>query len=395
MKIAFLTPEYPHPKTGSSGGIGTSIRNLATGLLQQGSSVLVLVYGQKEEGVSEDNGVIIRQIKNVKFKGLSWWLTRKKLERIINQLYDDKEIDLVEAPDWTGITSFIQPRKCPVVIRLNGSDTYFCHIDKRQLKWINKFHERRALKKADGLLSVSQFTADVTNEVFGLKKEFTIIPNCIDVTLFNNVVNDNDNDNDNNSDVLTPPSGAGELLYFGSLIRKKGLLELPLIFNAVIQKHPEARLFLVGKDVPDIVSGNSSTWQMMQSLFTQEALSKVHYLGSVPYAEIQEQIRQAAVCVFPSFAEALPVSWLEAMAMQKAVVASNIGWANEIIDDGVDGFFANPKEHQEYADKICKLLENSGLQKEFGINARKKITSKFCIEVVAQQNLEFYKSVIA
>ena len=33
MKIAFLTPEYPHPKTGSSGGIGTSIKNLAAGLL--------------------------------------------------------------------------------------------------------------------------------------------------------------------------------------------------------------------------------------------------------------------------------------------------------------------------------------------------------------------------
>ena len=31
MKIAFLTPEYPHPKTGNSGGIGTSIKNLAAG----------------------------------------------------------------------------------------------------------------------------------------------------------------------------------------------------------------------------------------------------------------------------------------------------------------------------------------------------------------------------
>ena len=28
IKIAFLTPEYPHPKTGNSGGIGTSIKNL-------------------------------------------------------------------------------------------------------------------------------------------------------------------------------------------------------------------------------------------------------------------------------------------------------------------------------------------------------------------------------
>ena len=244
IKIAFLTPEYPHPKTGSSGGIGTSIKNLAIGMLAQGCSVRVLIYGQEEEGILDDNGIIIQQIRNVKVKGLSWWLTRKKLERIINQLYAEEEIDLVEAPDWTGITSFIQPRKCPIVIRLNGSDTYFCHLDHRPVKWVNKFHERRALQKADGLISVSQFTADLTKEVFGLQKEFTIIPNSIDVDLFN------DNSNDNEKNVI---------LYFGSLIRKKGLLELPFIFNEVVRKNPEVQLLLIGKDVSDVITGNPST----------------------------------------------------------------------------------------------------------------------------------------
>jgi glycosyltransferase involved in cell wall biosynthesis len=380
MKIAFLTSEYPHPKTGSSGGIGTSIKNLAIGLMGEGCSVRVLVYGQKEEGVFEDNGIIIQQIRNVKFKGLSWWFTRKKLERIINQLYSDKEIDVVEAPDWTGITSFIQPEKCPIVIRLNGSDTYFCHLDHRPVKAINKFHERRALQKADALISVSQFTADLTNEVFGLHKKFTIIPNSIDINLFDS----NENSRDNKT-----------ILYFGSLIRKKGLLELPYIFNEVVRENPEAKLILIGKDVPDIISDSSSTWQMMQPLFTEEALANVNYLGSVPYAQIQNQIEQAAVCVFPSFAEALPVSWLEAMAMQKPIVASNVGWANEIIADGLDGFLVDPKDHKEYARKISTLIENLELQKEFGVAARKKVASRFSMEIVAQQSLSFYKSLTA
>ena len=170
-RIAFLTPEYPHAKTGNSGGIGTSIKNLAQGLLAQGCEVRILVYGQTADAVFEDNGIVVQQIKNVKLKGLSWWLTRKKLERIINELYANNEIDLVEAPDWTGITSFIKPKKCPVVIRLNGSDTYFCHLDQRPVKWINKFHEKRALQNADRLISVSQFTADLTNQLFGLSKK--------------------------------------------------------------------------------------------------------------------------------------------------------------------------------------------------------------------------------
>ena len=379
MKIAFLTPEYPHTKTGSSGGIGTSIKNLAIGLLAKGCTVRVLVYGQKEEGLFDDNGITIQQILNVKFKGLSWWLTRRKLECLINTLYDGKEIDLVEAPDWTGITSFISPKKCPIVIRLNGSDTYFCHLDQRPVKWINKFHEKKALENADALLSVSQFTADLTNEVFGLQKEFTIIPNSIDVDLFRF----NTNEEANNT-----------ILYFGSLIRKKGLLELPLLFNILIQINPDAKLILVGKDVPDIISGTESTWQMIQDLFSEKALKNATYLGSVPYAEIQEQIAQAAVCVFPSFAEALPVSWLEAMAMQKAVVASNVGWASEIIQDGVEGFLVHPTNHDEYAKKISELLNNTELQRNFGIAARKKIENKFSTGKVAEQNWLFYKSLI-
>jgi glycosyltransferase involved in cell wall biosynthesis len=401
MKIAFLTPEYPHPKTGSSGGIGTSIKNLATGLLAVGRSVRVLVYAQKEEGVFYDNGICIQQIRNVKFKGLSWYLTRKKLENIINTLYDNKEIDLVEVPDWTGITSFISPKKCPVVIRLNGSDTYFCHLDQRPVKWVNRFHEKRALKNADGLLSVSQFTADTTNEVFHLDKKFCIIPNCIDMDVFNNNninCNSNNNVNENCNNNVTVNSNninnKNTILYFGSLIRKKGLLELPFIFNAVVAKKPEAKLILVGKDVPDIISGHSSTWQMMQGLFSPAALLNVTYLGAVPYEEIKNQISRATVCVFPTFAEALPVSWIEAMALEQPIVASNIGWAAEVIDDGVNGFLVHPKDHLHYAAKIIQLMEDGDLQKEFGLAAKKKVSEKFSIEKVAQQSLVFYQSLI-
>ncbi len=382
MKIAFLTPEYPHPRTGNSGGIGTSIKNLAVGLLGEGCSVRILVYGQKEDGFFDDNGISIQQIKNIKFKGFSWYLTRKKLERIINQLYANHEIDLVEAPDWTGITSFIQPKKCPIVIRLNGSDTYFCHLDNRPVKWMNKFQERRAIKKANGLISVSQFTADLTNQVFGLKKEFTIIPNSIDTNLFNDI----------SSDVSTPPLGVGGLLYFGTLIKKKGVLELPLIFNEVYKINNNAKLVLIGRDSSDSISGNPSTWSMMQPLFDPDALKNVIYLGSVSYHDVKKYIEEATLCVFPSYAEALPVSWIEAMAMQKPIVASNIGWANEIIKNGENGFLVNPKNHTEYAQRILELLDNPELQIEFGHKGRETVLKKFSISTVSKQSLEFYKS---
>lgn len=377
MKIAFLTPEYPNSKTGNSGGIGTSIKNLAIGLLAQGISVRILVYGQNEDNSFTDEGIFIQQIKNVKFKGFSWFFTRKKLERIINGLYADKKIDLVEVPDWTGITSFIKPDKCPVIIRIHGSDTYFCHLDNRSVKWINKFHEKRALQNADKLISVSQFTADKTNYVFGLNKKFEIIPNPIDTQLFQ-------------AEYSNKKLGQN-ILYFGSLIRKKGLLELPHIFNKVVENFPEARLILIGRDVPDIISGNGSTWQMMQNIFSDKAIKNVEYLGSIPYDQIKQKIEQSKICVFPSFAEAFPVSWLEAMALEKPIVASNIGWAVEMIEDGKNGFLVDPKNHELYAQKIVQFLDNHTLCLQFGKDARQKVENSFDIKRIARQNIEFYR----
>lgn len=376
MQIAFLTPEYPHPRFGSSGGIGTSIMNLANGLILAGNKVVVLIYGQKQDEVFEENGIVFYCIKNIKIKGFSWLFTRKKIQYLINRLYKEKKIDLVEAPDWTGITSFIQP-KCPVIIRQNGSDTYFCHLDGRKVKYFNRFHEKRALEKANAIISVSQFTGTLTNTLFQLNREFTVIPNSIDTDFFKD---------------FTPNKTKGsDILYFGSLIRKKGLLELPHIFNGVVERCPEAKLTLVGRDVPDIMTGNSSTWEMMQEIFSEQALQNVVYLGSVNYDAIKELIIKADVCVFPSFAEALPVSWLEAMAMKKAIVASNIGWGPEMINDGLEGFLVDPKNHVQYAKRIVELLKNPELRKEFGENAREKIAAKFAVKKVTQKNVDFYK----
>jgi len=380
MKIAFLTPEYPHSRTGNSGGIGTSIKNLAESLTDLGHTVRILVYGQKEDAVFDASGITIQLIKNIKIKGLSWYFTRKKIQSIIDDLYHSEAIDIVEAPDWTGISSFIQPKKCPITIKLHGSDTYFCHLDNRPVKWINKFHEKRALKKADGHISVSQFTADKTNELFGLQIPFAVIPNGINPENFKP---DNTIQKDSNT-----------ILYFGTLIRKKGLLELPFIFNRVFLKNPKAQLLLVGRDSADILTGSSSTWELMQPLFTPEALRNVSYLGGVPYEEVRAHIAKASVCVFPTFAEALPVSWLEAMAMQKAIVASNIGWGPEVITTQKEGILVHPKDHEEYANAILDVLDNEIQNTTFGINAAQKIQNVFANRLIAEQSITFYKKYV-
>ena len=79
--------------------------------------------------------------------------------------------------------------------------------------------------------------------------------------------------------------------------------------------------------------------------------------------------------------------------MEKAIVASNIGWANEVIDNQENGFLVSPTNHLEYANRITDLLENSKLQTQFGYAARKKVLERFSIEIVAKQSISFYKTV--
>ncbi|WP_284651841.1 glycosyltransferase family 4 protein [Flavobacterium terrisoli] len=380
MKIAFLTSEYPHARANFAAGIGTSIMNLSKGLLQQGHEVVIVLYGQDKDETFQDNAITFYKIKNIKLKGFSRILTQKKIQKLLNALVKEGKVDLVEVPDWTGISSNIKPN-CPLVIKLHGTDTYFCHLDNRPVKFINKLREEKALKKADAWLSVSQYVAKVTKELFSLSNDFTVIPNGIDLEQFS-LRNDQQSAQENT------------ILYFGTLIRKKGLLELPLIFNEVYQQNNQAKLILIGRDASDIISGNASTWSMMQTLFDKEVLPNVNYLGSVPYDQIKVHINAATVCVFPTFAEALPVSWIEAMAMQKAIVASNIGWATEVIDDNSNGFLEHPKAHSDYAKKIVTLLEDENLRKQFGAKAKEKATQKFSIEVVARQSAEFYQRIL-
>ncbi len=380
MKIAFLTPEFPHPKFKFSGGIGTSVFNLAKGLTKAGNEVVIVLYGQEKDNYFVEDGIAFYQIKNSKVKGFSLLLTQKKIERLLHNLVVENKIDIIEAVDWEGITSNIKTN-CPLIVKLHGSDTYFCHIDKRPVKFFNRYRERRAFIKADKIVSVSQYTAQVTNGLFQLSRDYKVIPNGIDI-------------HDFNSSSVEEDQLAPIILYYGTLIRKKGLLELPIIFNEVHSKNKNTKLILVGRDSADVVTGNSSIWAMMQPLFTKEALQNVSYIGSVSYDKIKDYINKATVCVFPTFAEALPVSWIEAMAMNKAIVASNIGWASEVIDEGISGYLVHPKNHQEYASQILKLIENPSLRTQFGIAARNKVEKKFSIEVVAKESIAFYQKCI-
>lgn len=380
MHIAFLTPEYPHAKVIHAAGIGTSIKNLTTTLVKKNVQVTVFVYGQKSQEIIKENGLTIHLIKNKKYKFLGWYFHRKYIQKYCNKIVEVEKIDLLEAPDWTGITAFMR-FKIPLVIRFHGSDTYFCHLENRPQKRKNFWFEKLAVKNALAFIAPTAFAGKISKKLFQINnKEITTIHYGLELEKFYN----------NQPEVFEKDL----ILYIGTLIRKKGVLELPEIFSKVRCNFPNAKLVLIGSDSEDIETKSKSTWKLVQEMFGSQDLQLVEYAGKIPYQEIQNYIKKANVCIFPTFAETLGMVTIESMAMQKAVVNSNIGWAKELIIDEESGFLVHPKDHVLYAERICQLLKNDFLISKIGQKARQRVEQKFDINKQVVENIQFYKELI-
>lgn len=377
MHVGFLTPEYPHPSLTPSGGLGTSIKNLAVRLAALGVKVTVFTVFQNQDKTFEDHSVIIKSIKLKKHPFFGWYIERKRIQHIIQKEIIKESIDVLEAPDWTGISAFMK-FSIPLVIRLNGSDGYFCELDNRKQKFKNFVFEKSALKNADEIVSVSTFTGIITKKIFGLKNNIQTIHNSIDVDQFL----------PNNSKINN-----GQILYFGTIIRKKGILELAKAFNLVIKKNSNANLLLVGKDAIDVFT-KTSTIQLFYDLLSPEARGSVTHLEEVPYNEIKSYIHEANVVVLPSFAEAFPMTWLETLALEKPLISSNIGWANELMVNNSTGYTVDPRNHKAFALKIIELLKNPKLCEAFGKEGRLRVVENFSSQKITNQNIEFYKECI-
>ena len=380
MHIGLITSEYPHSKVLHAAGIATSIKNLAVTLVAKGVDVTVFVYHQNEDAIIEDNGVVIHLIQKKTYSFLTWYKYRKDIQCYVNKVVKKKHISVLEAPDWTGITAFMN-FKVPLVIRFHGSDAYFCKLDNRKQKFKNFMFEKLALQKASAFITPTTYAGIETQKIFGLdKKKIKTIHYGLQLDHFIN---------------KTPKQyNANSILYIGTIIRKKGVLELAQIFNTVIESNPKAKLVIIGGDAPDIKTGNRSTYALMEGLFTKKAKQSVTYLGKIPYAEVKTEIEKAQVCTFPSFAETLGMVTIESMALQKPVVNTSIGWAQELIDDGVNGYLVHPTHISLYAEKICSLLSNTELCSTIGKAARLKVENTFDIEKQADKNIAYYKTLL-
>lgn len=370
MHIGFLTLEYPPLPTG---GIGTSMRTLGRALVAQGHRVTVVGWGPRLE--TEDEGVRVRFLGDSALPKMGWLLNRLSVRRELVRLAGKEGLDLVATHDWCGPSAGLS-LPCPVAVHLHGSATYFAHLLAEEVRPSIHVAEGVALRGASGLASVSRFTADTTRRLFGLERPIEVIHNGVDVERFR----------PGRADEVEP----GVVLYFGTLVRKKGVLDLGPVFSEIVRRHPAARLRLVGRDAPDRQTGSPSTWEMLAASLSPAARARTEYLGARPYLEVHQHVRRAAVCVFPSYAEALPLAWLEAMACGRPVAAYDVGWAPELVRSGEDGLLVPLGKTSALAGTVAAVLADPALGRSLGEAARARAESDFSAEAVARRTAEWY-----
>jgi len=186
-----------------------------------------------------------------------------------------------------------------------------------------------------------------------------------------------------------------QIVFAGTVCKKKGVVELIRAFALVKQQFPNATLMIYGRDW--FFPNGESYIEMLR----EKELSKlgiiaesITFFGAVDYESIPMKYAQAQVCVFPSHMETQGLVAPEAMAMGKMVVFTKLGPGKETIVDFETGLLCNPYSPEDIAKKIIWTFENNLQSLEIGNRARDFVIQKYGLETVMQKNIFFYNSIL-
>ena len=181
-------------------------------------------------------------------------------------------------------------------------------------------------------------------------------------------------------DAPTPPPAPDtplRVLTVGRLVPDKGQTQL---VEAV------ARLGERGVAVETEVVGDGPERDVLEREARERGLDgTLRLAGAISQDAMPDRFRHAHVFCLPSFAEGVPVSIMEAMALERPVVTTRIMGIPELVVDGLTGRLVAPGRPDELADALAELAADPAARQSMGRAGRERVRGLHDIETSAAQ----------
>lgn len=265
-------------------------------------------------------------------------------------------------------------RKIPSIATLHG----YVHARRFSKMWVYECIDRIAIYRMDGVVLVGEAMKGEVPERLRSSPNIRVIPNGL------NIVDLKKRSTIALEDQIQQFINSHEfmILGIGRLSREKGFDHLLRAFQKVKSEFPRAGLLLVGEGKQrDLLES------LTEELGLSEAVLMPGYCSNVPAL-----LKQARLLVMPSLTEGLPITLLEAMAIETPVLVSAVGEMPKVLGYGEGGHIIQSIESAELADAIIAQLHSSAPRKKTEWSAQ-AVERDYSAEAMANNYLALYNTV--
>lgn len=262
----------------------------------------------------------------------------------------------------------------PVIIA-SVHDNY--RTDKRPKR---RIMNRILSKITDKIVAVSE---DVKEDIIRYDSidpsKIEVIPNGIDVERFNPEKNTTDIRKEfslEEDDIV--------IGFIGRIVPAKGLEYLLNALPYLKEEFKSIKLLIVGE--------GSLMEELKERAKKNNIFDNILFIGR--RRDIPEILASINIFVMPSIAEGLPNALLEAMAMGKPIVTTEVGGIPEIVKNGFNGLLVPPRDTLSLSKAIKELISNDRLAAKLGQAARDLVYDNLSIKAIAQKWQSLYLSIL-
>lgn len=168
--------------------------------------------------------------------------------------------------------------------------------------------------------------------------------------------------------------GQSAVLYVGRLSEAKGGVNLLRALQGIVARAPHVQLVVVG-------NRDAHTDVLLRMAQEHHLEEKLIFTGVLKGEELRAAYHSAQVVAVPSLCfDSFPTVILEAMACQRAVVASTFGGGVESVHEGVTGYVVNPHNVHILGERLADLLRDEDTSRRFGKAGYERVIIEFSLK---------------